>query len=46
MALDVVASRFDVDNGVVSRIVRHDEGLQAAVDAADLGSANEVLDRG
>ncbi len=41
----VVASRFDVDDGVVSRIVRHDEGLQAALGAADLGSANEVLDR-
>jgi len=39
----VVASRFMVDDHVVSRVVRHDEGLQAALDSAGLGSADEVL---
>lgn len=41
----VVASRFRVDDDVVSRVVRHDEGLQAALDSAGLASADEVLDR-
>jgi hypothetical protein len=41
----VVASCFKVDDGVVSRVVRHDEGLQAALDSAGLSSADEVLDR-
>ena len=41
----VVASRFRVDDDVVSRVVRHDEGLQAALDSASLGGADEVLDR-
>lgn len=41
----VVASHFKVDEGVVSRIARHDEGLQAALDSAGLSSRDEVLDR-
>jgi len=41
----VVASRFKVVNGVVSRVVRHDEGLRIALDSASLGGADEVLDR-
>jgi len=41
----VVASRFTVDDEVVSRVVRHDEGLQAALASAGLGSAHEVLYR-
>ena len=41
----VVASHFEVDDGVVSRIARHDKGLQAALDSAGLSSADEVLDR-
>lgn len=41
----VVASHFKVDDGVLSRIARHDEGLQAALDSAGLSSGDEVLDR-
>ncbi len=41
----VVASHFEVEDGVVSRIARHDKGLQAALDSAGLGSAHEVLNR-
>jgi len=41
----VVASRFRVEGDVVSRVVRHDEGLQAALDSAGLAGADEVFDR-
>lgn len=41
----VVALRVRVDDGVVSRVVRHDEGLRAALDSAGLASSDEVLDR-
>ncbi len=41
----VVASLFRVDDDVVSRVVRHDQGLQAALDSAGLVGADEVLNR-
>ncbi|WP_448612004.1 nuclear transport factor 2 family protein [Geodermatophilus sp. URMC 60] len=41
----VVASRFLVADGVISRFQRHDEGLPAALAAAGLGDADEVTAR-
>ena len=40
-----VASRFLVDGGRVARYVRHDDGLAAALAAAGLSDADEVLAR-
>ncbi len=41
----VVASRFAVAGGVVTRHQRHDEGLPAAPAAADLRESDEVTAR-
>ncbi len=41
----VVASRFVVEGGVVSRYQRHDDGLPAALAAAGLQESDEVTAR-
>ncbi len=41
----VVASRFTVEGGVVTRYQRHDDGLPAALAAAGLRESDEVTDR-
>lgn len=41
----VVATHFRVKDGVVSRIARHDEGLEVALESAGLSSGDEVLRR-
>ncbi len=41
----VVASRFVVEGGVVSRYQRHDDGLPAALAAAGLRESDEVTAR-
>src|SRR3954463_15864531 len=40
-----VASRFVVNDGRVARYARHDDGLQPALSAAGLGTAQEVVER-
>lgn len=40
-----VATHFKVEDGVVLRIARHDDGLEIALNAAGLQRADEVLHR-
>lgn len=39
----VVGTHFTVIDGLVTRIARHDDGLQAALDSAGLTGADEVV---
>lgn len=41
-----LASRFVIDDARVARYVRHDDGLQPALDAAGLNARDEVTERG
>lgn len=41
----VVGTHFTVTDGLVTRIARHDDGLQAALDSAGLTGADEVVVR-
>lgn len=40
-----VATHFKVEDGVVLRIARHDDGLEVVLNAAGLQRADEVLHR-